>query len=114
MINNHVTEVVDIKEQNALMKKYEILVSEWNTLSIIVALTVGFSMTGLFLGILFESYIVITMGIAVMLAMSVFEYKSRDAYVESRHYLENELFKSAGMKGPKVKEVITKGTVRRR
>ena len=96
------------------MKKYEILVSEWNALSMVVALTVGFAMLGLFMGLIYQSFIVVTMAIAVMVALSVFEYRSREAYVESRHYLENELFRSAGMKGPKVREVITRGTIRRR
>ncbi len=96
------------------MKKYEMLVSEWNTLSIVIAMTVGFAMLSLSLGLIYSNAVVITLGIAVMIALSVFEYRTREAYVESRHYLENELFKSASMKPPRIREVITKGAVKRR
>ncbi len=96
------------------MKKYEILVSEWNTLSLVIAIMVGFSLLGLIMGLIYSHSIVITLTVAIMIALSIFEYKSRAIYVETRTYLENELFKAVGMKGPKVKEVITKGAIKRR
>ncbi len=103
-----------MQEQSALMTKYTTLANEWNTLSLVVAIMVGFSMLGLVVGIVYSNNIAITLTIAVLLALSIFEYRSRETYVESREYLENALFKAAGMKGPKVKEVITKGAVKRR
>jgi len=96
------------------MTKYTVLVNEWNTLSLVVSVMVGFSMLGLVMGIIYANNMAITLTIAVLLALSIFEYRSREIYVESREYLENELFRSAGMKGPKVKEVITKGAIKRR
>ncbi|MBN2101597.1 MAG: hypothetical protein JW716_01860 [Candidatus Aenigmarchaeota archaeon] len=96
------------------MTKYSTLVNEWNSLSLVVSIMVGFSMLGLVMGIIHANNMAITLTIAVLLALSIFEYKAREIYVESREYLENELFRSAGMKGPKVKEVITKGAVKRR
>ncbi|NOX72013.1 MAG: hypothetical protein GXO64_04965 [Candidatus Micrarchaeota archaeon] len=99
--------------QNALMKKYEILVSEWNTLSLVIAITLGFAMLSLSIGLAYSNSIVTAFGIAVMVALSVFEYQSRKIYIESRDYLEDEIFKTAGMKSPRIKEVITKGTIKR-
>lgn len=96
------------------MKKYEVLVSEWNTLSIIVGISVGFAMLGLVISLIKSHPVGIALTLAIMIALSVFEYKSREIYVESREYLENELFKAAGMKSPKIREVITKGAIKRR
>lgn len=97
-----------------MMKKYETIVNEWNTLSIVVALIIGFAMLGLVQAVINSSSVGIVLTIAVMIAISVFEYRARETYVESREYLEDEIFKSAHTKAPQVKEIITKGAIKRK
>jgi hypothetical protein len=92
-----------------LLKKYEALVSEWNTIFLVCSLAFSASLIGLVLGLVFYSAYAVVVSVFVMFAFGVFEYRSRKEYVEIKEELEDEMFKFAGMKKSKTREMIRKG-----
>jgi hypothetical protein len=100
---------VGMEKQQTLLKKYEALVSEWNTISLICTLAFSACFIGLILGLVFYDIHAIVVSIVVMFIFGGFEYKSRKEYVEIKEDLEDEMFKLAGMKKARTKELIKKG-----
>jgi len=98
-----------MEKQQTLLKKYEALVSEWNTISLICSLAFSASFIGLVLGLIFYNTYAIVISIVVMFTFGAFEYRSRKEYVEIKEDLEDEMFKLAGMKKARAKELIRKG-----
>ena len=98
-----------MERQQTLLKKYETLVSEWNTISLICTLAFSACFIGLVLGLVFYNTYAIVISIVVMFVFGGFEYKSRREYVGIKEDLEDEMFKLAGMKKAKTKELIRKG-----
>ncbi|NIO21404.1 MAG: hypothetical protein GTN76_11865 [Candidatus Aenigmarchaeota archaeon] len=98
-----------MEQQQTLLKKYEALVSEWNTISLICTLAFSACFIGLVLGLVFFNTYAIVISIVVMFVFGGFEYKSRKEYVMIKEDLEEEMFKMAGMKKAKAKELIRKG-----
>jgi len=98
-----------MEKQQTLLKKYEALVSEWNTISLICSTVFSASFIGLILGLVFYSNVAVVISIVVMFIFGCFEYKSRKEYVDIKEELEEEMFKMAGMKKAETKELIRKG-----
>jgi|GEM_PF-1320135 len=98
-----------MESQHTLLKKYEALVSEWNTISLVSTLGFSACFIGLILGLVFINTYSVVISVVVMLLFGGFEYKSRKEYVEIKEELEEEMFKLAGMKKAKTKELIKKG-----
>lgn len=96
-------------KQQTLIAKYQALVSEWNTISLVCSVIFSVSLIGLVLGMIFYNTYAILIAIVVMLVFGAFEYRSRKEYVEIKEDLEDEMFKLAGMKKAKTKELIRKG-----
>lgn len=91
------------------MKKYESLVSEWNMLSLVCSISFAATILALVLGLIFRNLYAIAVSIITMFIFGIFEYKSRNDYVFSKAMIEEEMFKLAGMKKLKTKEIIRKG-----
>ena len=98
-----------MEKQQTLLKKYEALVSEWNTISLVCSLAFSACFVGLVLGLVFYNISAIVISIVVMFIFGAFEYRSRKIYVEIKEELEEEMFKMAGMKKAKTREMIKKG-----
>lgn len=98
-----------MEQQQTLLKKYEALVSEWNTISMVCAFAFSACFVGVILGLVFYNTPAIVISIAVMCVFGSFEYRSRKVYVDLKEDLEEEMFKMAGMKKAKTKELIRKG-----
>jgi len=98
-----------MEKQQTLLKKYEALVSEWNTISLICSMVFSACFISLTLGMIFYNTYAIVISVVVMFVFGGFEYRSRKEYVEIKEYLEEEMFKLAGMKRMKTKELIRKG-----
>ncbi len=98
-----------MEKHETLIAKYQALVSEWNTISLVCSMVFSFSLIGLVLGMIFYNTYAMLIAIVVMLVFGAFEYKSRKEYVEIKEDLEGEMFKLAGMKKAKTKELIRKG-----
>ncbi|NIO22555.1 MAG: hypothetical protein GTN38_00825 [Candidatus Aenigmarchaeota archaeon] len=98
-----------MERQQTLLKKYEALVSEWNTISLVCSVAFSACFIGVVLGLIFYNTSAIAISIVVMFVFGGFEYKSRKEYVEIKEDLEEEMFKLAGMKKARTKELIRKG-----
>ena len=95
----------------ALTAKYHSLVSEWNTIFLSTSILFGCSIVGLVFGLIYFSTNAIIVTIFLMLVFGAFEYRSRKFYVETKREIEEELFKSAGIKKKNLKELVEKGLV---
>ena len=100
-----------MEKQETLIAKYQSLVSEWNTIFITSSILFASSIVGLVLGLIYFNTYAIMISIVLMLVFGAFEYRSRKFYVESKRELEEEMFKLAGIKKPKMKELVEKGLV---
>jgi hypothetical protein len=94
---------------HAILKKYEALVQEWNTLSLICAIAFAATFMGLVFGLIFADMNVIIISMVVMLVFSGFEYKTRRSYVHIKDELEQEMFSMAGVKNPRIRHLVRKG-----
>ena len=100
-----------MEKQETLIAKYNSLVAEWNTIFLTSSLLFASSIIGLVIGIVYYNMYVMIITVVLMLIFGAFEYRSRKFYVETKHELEEEMFKLAGMKKMKVKELVEKGLV---
>ncbi|MCK4531400.1 MAG: hypothetical protein KAT94_00895 [Candidatus Aenigmarchaeota archaeon] len=100
-----------MEKQETLIAKYQSLVSEWNTIFLTSSILFASSIVGLVLGLIYYNTYAIVISIVLMMVFGAFEYRSRKFYVETKHDLEEEMFKLAGMKKPKMKELVEKGLV---
>ncbi len=98
-----------MEKQQTILKKYESLVMEWNTVSLVCAISFGATFLGLIIGLVYNSIYAIFVSMVVMLVFAAFEYKTRRAYARIKETLEDEMFGMAGIKKPKVRELIKKG-----
>lgn len=98
-----------MEKQQTLLKKYESLVNEWNTTSMVCAVSFSASIIGLALGLIFNNIPTTVTMLVIMVIFAIFEYRAREDYVGSKKELEEEMFKLAGLKVVKIKEVVKKG-----
>jgi hypothetical protein len=98
-----------MEKQQTLLKKYESMVMEWNTLSLICGIAFAATFIGLVLGLLYTNFQVIFISMVIMLVFSLFEYSTRKKYVHIKEELEHEMFRMARMKNPKIRNLIRKG-----
>lgn len=95
--------------QTTLLKKYESLVTEWNTISLICGISFAATFIGIVLGLIYMNLHVIVLSMVIMLVFSGFEYQTRRKYIHLKEEIEHEMFRMAGMKSPKMKSLIRKG-----
>ncbi|UCC91953.1 MAG: hypothetical protein JSV39_01670 [Candidatus Aenigmatarchaeota archaeon] len=100
-----------MEKQQTLIAKYQSLVSEWNTIFITSSILFASCILGLVAGLIYYNMYAIVISIVLMLVFGAFEYRSRQFYVEGKRELEEEMFKLAGIKKPKMKELVEKGLV---
>lgn len=92
-----------------LIKKYEILVSEWNKISLVISIYFSACILGLAIGLVFYNATAVLVMLVTMAIFAGFEYKMRKQYVETKAKIEREIFAAAKMKPLYVKEIIKKG-----
>lgn len=100
-----------MEKQETLIAKYRSLVSEWNTILLSNSILFASSIIALAVGLVYFNMYVIVVSVFLMLVFGAFEYRSRKFYVETKHELEEEMFKLAGLKKTKLKELVEKGLV---
>ncbi len=100
-----------MEKEETLIAKYQSLVSEWNTIFLTSSILFASCIIGLVIGFVYYNMYVITISVVLMLIFGAFEYRSRKFYVETKNELEEEMFKLAGMKKTKAKELVDKGLV---
>jgi ribose/xylose/arabinose/galactoside ABC-type transport system permease subunit len=100
-----------LEKQGTIIAKYQALVSEWNTISLICSVLFASAIIGLVMGIIYLNINTMIITIVLMFIFGAFEYRSRKIYVEAKREIEDEMFKLAGMKNPKLKELVDEGLV---
>ena len=100
-----------MEKQQTLIAKYNSIISEWNTIFITSSILFASCIVGLVMGFIYYNMYAIVTSIVLMIIFGAFEYRSRKFYVETKHEMEEEMFKLAGMKKPKMKELVEKGLV---
>lgn len=100
---------MNMEKQSTVLYKYQALVSEWNTVSLVNAVLFGVSVMGILFGLIFVSMPAVAVATTIMIVFAAFEYKTRKKYVRLKAELEEELYKLAGMKKPRTEEIIKKG-----
>jgi hypothetical protein len=88
---------------DVILKKYECLVKEWNTMVLAISIYFSAATIGLALGLIASSWITVVAMLAIMACFAAFELKIRRAYVVAKADIERQL----GIK--KGKEIIRKG-----
>ncbi|UCD07728.1 MAG: hypothetical protein JSW41_02030 [Candidatus Aenigmatarchaeota archaeon] len=92
-----------------LIKKYEVLVSEWNKVSMVISIYFSACIIGLVIGLVFYNMVAVSAMLLIMAVFAGFEYKARTQYVETKAEIEKEIFAAAKTKPLQVKEIIRKG-----
>lgn len=100
-----------VEKQETLIVRYQTLVAEWNTISIVSAILFASAILGLVIGLVYFNLAVILITIILMFTFATFEYRSRTIYVEAKKELETEILKYSGIKKAKAKELVNKGLV---
>ena len=100
-----------MEKQQTLIAKYESLVSEWNTIFLASSILFASSALGLVIALVYFNTYALVISLALMFVFGTFEYRSRKLYVETKHELEEEMFRLAGMKKTSEKKLVEKGLV---
>lgn len=86
-----------------LLKKYEMLVKEWNAITIAIAIYFSSATIGLVFALIFNSMIAVLVMLLMMSLFGIFEFRIRRVYVDAKLEIERQL----GIKSKK--EIIKKG-----
>ena len=74
-----------------MLKKYEILVREWNAMALAIAIYFSASLLGLVAGLIFGSWQTVLVMLLVMAMFAVFEFRIRRAYIAAKADIERQL-----------------------
>ena len=97
-----------VEKQETLIVRYQVLVAEWNAISLVSAILFSSTIIGLVMGLLYFNPAVILITIVLMLIFAAFEHRSGNIYVENKRELEAEILKYSGIKKAKAKELVSK------
>ncbi len=100
-----------MEKQETLIARYQVLVSEWNTVSIVCAILFASTLVGLVFGLIYFNMSVVFITLVLMFSFATFEYRSRTIYVDAKRELEEEIFKYSGLKKAKRKDLVNKGLI---